>query len=418
MYSKITLDSKKGISLKRELVDKSRVTFVYIPLVHNNIKCKCLVKPRNKVKKDSIIAVREDIDFPILSSVSGTVVGIVKKLYLNNTIVECLKIRNDFKNTCIKKVEIKNINKYTKEQFVELLRRYSITGMGGSDFPTFIKYKNKVRTLIVNAVECEPYITSDHELIMHKAKEIIDCINAIKIINNIDECYIAVKRKNKEVINLLNEYILFYGNIKIVKVDDYYPSGYERELVKNILNIEYDKYPSEKNIVVNNVSTIYSIYKALKYKTSISKRVVTLSGEMFRTPINLLLKIGTDMRSILKRLDGYTRINNVKLISGGPMMGYALSDDNLIVTKNLNSILVLEDINEYDEKTCIKCGRCDLNCPMGLSPVMIKEHMNDIKMLKKLNVNKCMECGLCSFVCPAKIDLRSYVKSAKKEVNR
>jgi len=417
MYSKIKLDDNKEISLKKELIDKSDITYVYIPLFNCGVECKCLVKKGKKVKKDTIIGIREDIDFPILSPVSGTVMGIEKKLYLNNCSVDCIKIKSDFKNKSETYNEVEDINNYSKSKYIELLKRFSITGMGGSDFPTFLKYKNKVRTLIVNAVECEPYITSDYELIMHKASEIVDAIYAIKVINNIDECYIVIKRKNKELYNVLKEYIDFYGNIKIVKVKDYYPAGYEREIVKNILNVNYDKYPSEKNIVVNNISTIYSIYKALKYNTSISKRIVTLSGEMFRTPVNLLLRIGTDMSSVLKRLDGYVRKTKVKLVSGGPMMGYSLEDDNLVVTKNLNCILVIRDIEEYDENPCLKCGRCIEACPMKLSPVSIKENLSNPDELKKLDVNKCMECGLCSYICPAKIDLRSYVRAAKKEVN-
>ena len=418
MLNKIVLDGKKNMSINNTLIDKSEVKYVYIPLINNGIKCKSLVKIGKKVRKDTIIGVREDIDFPILSSVSGKVVAIEDHLYLDNTMVECIKIENDYLNKVVKKVKIDNINSYKREEFLDILKRYAVVGMGGSDFPTYLKFKGEIDTLIVNAFECEPYITSDYTIVRYKLKEILDGINATMIINNIKKCYIAVKAKDKDTIMLVKEQLNNYINIEIKELKDVYPMGYERYLVKSILDIEYDKYPSEKNIVVNNISTMYSIYKALKFQTSISKRVVTISGEMFSKPTNLLLRIGTDLRPILKKLGGYKRKNNLKIIAGGPMMGQALKSDNVIVTRNLNSILIIGDYVDYEETPCLRCGRCDNMCPVNISPVLIKDNINDNEELKKLNVEKCMECGICSYVCPSKIDLRNYVKIAKSGVNK
>lgn len=419
MLKGITMDSNKKMSITDEVVDMCDPSIVYVPLVnHTNLNCKCLTKVGKKVKKDTIIGMREDIELPILSPVSGTVIDISKCLYLNGESVDCVVIKNNGKESISKKESVDNISAYSKEGFIEILKMCAVTGMGGSDFPTYIKYKADLTTLVVNAVECEPYITADLMLCKLKSREILETIDAIMVINSIKKAIIAVKKGNTKVINSFKKNLLNYPNIKIVTVKDMYPMGWERHTIKSVLKIEYDRFPSEKGIVVNNVSTIFAIYKALKFQRATSKRLVTITGEMFKEPVNVLVKIGTNIHEVIEKLGGYKNKHNLKIIAGGPMMGTSLISDDVVVTKNLNCILIIENIDDYDEIACMRCGKCDHLCPAKISPVLIKNNINDKEYLEKLEPKRCMECGLCSYICPSKIDLRTYVKMAKKEVSK
>ena len=416
MLRGIKLDGKKEMSLSDEVVDVSDVNKVYVPIMNGNITCECVVKKGKKVGKGTVIGIRKDIDFPILSPVSGTVLDIKTCTYLNGDTVDCVVIENDKLEKVTKKKLVKDIKEYTKEEFIELLRTCSVTGMGGSDFPTFLKYKSDLNTLIVNAVECEPYLTADAMLVKLKADIILETIDAIMKINKIKKCFIAYKENNSVVKDAFFDYINNYKNIELAPVKNMYPMGWERHIIKSVLKIEYDKIPSEKGIVVNNVSTIFAIYKALKYQRGISKRLVTITGEGFTEPVNVLAKVGTKMNTIVKKIGKY-KGSELKFIAGGPMMGTSLSSDNVVVTKSLGAIAILEH-EEEEINECMGCGRCLKVCPANICPVFILESINDTDKLKKLHPEKCIECGLCSYICPSKIGLRDAVKIAKKKVSK
>jgi len=414
MLKGIRLNDMKNMSISNEIVDMSEPSNVFVPLINDNILCECITKKGRKVRKGTIIGIRKDIDFPILSPVSGTVLGIKKCLYLNDKIIDCVEIANDRLERVIKKQIVKDITSYTKEEFIDILKKCSISGMSGSDFPTYLKYECKLNTLIVNAVESEPYITSDSMLVKLKAEIILECIDAIMKINGIKKCFIAFKENNIIVKNSFLKYLDKYDNIILFPVKDVYPIGYEKYLIKLISNLDYDKKTEEVGIVMNNVTTIFAIYKALKFKRNITKRIITISGEGFTEPINVLVKIGTSMSSVIKKIGKYNG-ENLKIIANGPMMGNALRSDSVIATANLNGIVIIEDVNDK-VMNCINCGKCLEVCPAKICPVFIMKNINDIEKLKKFKPEKCIECGLCSYICPSKIGLRDAVKSAKKKV--
>lgn len=416
MVKGIKLYGNKEMSISNEVVDVCDVNKVYVPLINNNVLCECIIKEGKKVKIGTILGKRIDLDFSVLSPVSGVVIGIKKCLYLNNEMVPCVVIENDKKDTVVKKKLVKDITSYSKEDYIEIIKSCAVTGMGGSDFPTFLKYKSDLDILIVNAVECEPYITADAMLVKLKAEVILETIDAIMKINNIKKCFIAYKKDNSIVKNSFLEYISKYENIVLFPVKKMYPMGWERHLVKYILKLDYKKYPSEVGVVVNNVSTIFSIYKALKYGRNSTKRIVTLSGEGFNEPINVLAKIGTNMSSVIKKMGGYKENIELKIIAGGPMMGGVLKNDSVVVSNNLNCILALPPVLENEENSCISCGKCLSVCPARICPVFIMKNINNKEELKKLYPELCVECGLCSYICPSKIDLRDEVIKAKKEV--
>ena len=232
-------------------------------------------------------------------------------------------------------------------------------------------------------------------------------------INNIAEGYIAIKKTDTRLIRKLNNYIGTYVKIKIVKVPNIYPIGWEKNLVKYIKHTSYNNLPIEKGIVVNNVSTIYAIYEAIKYGRPLTERIVTFSGDMLKKPQNVLVKIGTSVKEVIEGLDGYKRFKDITFIAGGPMMGTSLPNDDLVVTPNLTSVIVTKTMKELEEGMCLRCGKCAAVCPAKLAPVLIMDAKNNKEKLAKLEPNRCVECGLCSYICPAKIRVREYVKAAK-----
>ena len=311
----------------------------------------------------------------------------------------------------------KSINDYSKQEFIKRLQECGIVGMGGSGFPTYLKYNTskKLRTLIVDAVECEPYITADVSLIKEKCEEILEAIDAIMEINGIKECFIGIKKDSK-IIELLENYLGTYPKIKIAIVPNIYPMGWERYLVKYVKKTNYKLLPLEKGIVVNNISTIYAIYEALKYNKPIIERIVTFTGEMLKSPQNVYVKVGTSVRDVIEFIGGYKRNKDVVIIAGGPMMGKSIDDDDFVVTANLNCVVVMKEQKKEEVLNCFRCGKCVSICPSRLSPVLIKDSLKNIDNLKELRPEKCIECGLCSFVCPSKINIRGCVIEGKRKV--
>lgn len=415
MTKGLKLKSNKKISIKEELVEYTQPKVVYIPLINYGIECLSLVKEGDLVLKGSIIGKRNDnSNFPIASSVSGKVIGIQEKLYLNGKKVNCIAIENDLEERTLSLHNAKKLDSYSKEDFIDLLKKCCVTGMDGSDFPTYIKYQSSIKTLLINAVECEPYITSDYMMIKTHPLELLQTIDAIMNINNIENCVIAIKKHNDSS-KYLRSLLKRYPKISIKNVKDIYPMGWERLLIKEVFNKSYVRLPIEEGIIVNNISTIYSIYIALKYQEPIDRRIVTITGEGINKPRNILIKIGTPIKEVLSFYNLYKSLDKIRLIAGGPMMGEALSNDDVMVTKNLNSILVIPDTND-EELPCLRCGKCSDICPVKLCPVLIKDNLTSPKVLKDLQAQRCISCGLCSYVCPSKIRIRESVITASKIV--
>lgn len=409
----VSIEDNK-ISPSKKIIDNLKIQIIYVPL---ESKLGYVYKPQVKVGDyvciDDILGINVTTDFKILSSVSGTVVGLEKKYISNGKLVDCLVIENDFKERYRNKLGKKNdITKYSKDSFIYMLQNNGITGMGGSDYPTFIKYntKHKIEYLIINGVECEIYSSSDSAIMYNYAEEILECIDAIMEIMDIPKAYIAINETNTTIIKKFLKYINTYPNIKIYPIVDGYPSGWEKYLVNEILGLTYKKTPEEVGVITNNVGTIYSIYELLKYNRPTTEKIVTITGKGIKKPANYKVKIGTNFSEIILKTEGYTKINNPVLVAGGAMMGTSIPSDELIITKDLNTILVLDD-TETKSKECIKCGKCSEVCPVGIMPVMIMDNKDKAKEYK---IDKCINCGLCSYVCPSKIEIREIIKSIKE----
>lgn len=417
----VTIKMDNKIKVKKDLTEYTKPQKIYIPLENKNgVIYKPLVKLNDYVFKGDKVAINEEINFFVHSSVSGYVVEDTFMILNNGKKVNCITIENDFKEKYkINKGKKDKTNDYSKEEFISMLQNNGITGMGGSNYPTFLKYntENKINYLLVNGVECEPYISSDKILMNKYMESILEAIDSIQDIMKIKKAYIVVKETNTDAQKIIKKYIGTYPNIKLALMPDIYPAGWERNIVEYVLKKKYDKYPVEIGAIVSNVSTIYAIYELLKYNIPLLERIITITGTGIRKPMNVKVKIGTSLSEIIENIEGYKDIKNPIFISGGPMMGNSLPSDNLIVTNDLNCVIVIDDI-ELTNYPCIKCGKCASVCPVKLMPVMIMKNIGNDKKLKQLNVNKCIECGLCSYICPSKIEVREYVRVAKGRVNK
>lgn len=415
----LKIPSYKKMSIKNDIVIYNKPAQVYIPLANGrDLDITALVKKGEYVYKGDIIGKSKgNFRVPILSSVSGRVVDFEEKQYQTGDKVRCVVIENDFKEETSGSNEVrKKIDDYTKEEFINLIQDRGIIGMGGSGFPTYVKYDTdkKIKTLIINAVECEPYITADYALIKQRPEEILEAIDAILKINNIDEAIIAIKKTNASLKRIFDNYIGTYLKIKIVLVPNLYPMGWERTLIKQVKKLEYQNLPIEQGIVVNNISTIYAMYQAMKMNKPLIERIVTFTGEGLKKPVNVLVKTGTSASEVIKEIGGFSK-EDIMFIVGGPMMGTGMPSKDIIITGNINCILVIKNYEGLEEVACLRCGKCNV-CPAKLSPVLIKDNLKNIEELRKLEPSRCVECGLCSYVCPAKIQLREKVIEAKNKV--
>lgn len=383
---------------------------IYIPLViHCDDNITVLVKKGDYVYKGDMVAKSKgNFRTPIHASISGTVLDYEEKYYLNGKKVKCIVIENDFKEA-VREAKISKICGISKEEFVNKIKENGIIGLSGSGFPTYIKYENDLKKIIVNATESNPGTAADFKLVEKHIEEILEIIDAVVDVWNMKEGIIAIKKGNNELKKIINSYIGTYVKLKLVEVPNYYISGWEKYLVKKICKVNCKTYPTANGIVVSNIATMFAMYEAIKYNKPLIERVVTFTGPMLKNQTNVKVKIGTPVSEIIEFIGGYKK-GDKTLISNGPMMGTAVESDELVISSDLTSVMVMEAQEKRTSSTCVRCGECILVCPANISPVLIHETKDN----KKYHPEKCIDCGLCSYVCPASINLRSSVRKAKE----
>lgn len=408
----VYIDSQNEINYKIEEFLKPQL--IYIPLKNN----KLLIKNGDYVYKGDIVALENETNFSIYSSVSGNVTNIVSKFDLEGNQSDYIVIENDFKEKYKNKLGYsKAFSKYSKDDFVKLLFNMGIKGLSGSNNKTYKKYINeKIKCLIVNGVECEPSLCCDKSIMYNYSEELLECVDSILEIMQIPKAIIVVKEANQKSISNIKKSIGSYPNITLAYVSDSYPIGWDRCLIENVFGLKYKKDPSEIGIIVNSVSTIYVIYETLKFRKPLIERVITISGDGIKKSVNVKVKIGSNLNEIISQICQYKDKKDLLFIVNGLMSGISLPTDEVIVSSNLNSVVVMQK-KFIKSQECINCGRCVELCPVKLYPSIIFKNIDNLKMLNKLNVKSCINCGLCSYVCPSKIELSEYLKIAKKKVD-
>lgn len=390
---------------------------------HIGAPCKPLVKKGDYVKVGQPIGESEAfVSAPIHASVSGNVAGIetVRSAMGGND--QVIVIETDKKQEPWEGIEPPVAN--TREEFVAAIKKSGLVGLGGAAFPTHIKFNpqnlDEVDTLIVNAAECEPFITSDHRLMLEDTQDIIDgCVLIMKHLG-LKEGYIGIEENKPDAIAKLNQMLAEQNHpeIKTVTLRARYPQGAERVLVYEVTGKTMDGgvLPASLGIILSNVTTVAFVGKYFRTGMPLISKRVTVDGSAVANPGNVIAPIGTHIADIIAFCGGY-KAEPKKILMGGPMMGRAIYSDRLPMVKNNNAILAFDGEQALipEETGCINCGRCHMACPFKLLPTGLATAFEnkDAAQLNKLQIMQCMECGSCSYVCPAKRPLSFMNKMAK-----
>ncbi len=318
-------------------------------------------------------------------------------------------------------------------KLLERIKQAGIVGLGGATFPTEVKVagslnEKHIKTLIINGVECEPYITCDDRLMRDKSAEIITGIRILQYMLKPEKCLIGIEDNKPEAIEALKLASQKDSNISVVAIPTLYPSGGEKQLIEILTGkqVPANGLPLDIGLMGLNVGTVYSIYKAIIEGEPLLSRMVTVTGNGINNPQNFEVLIGTSFNYLAEQAGGYTKMAD-HLIMGGPMMGFALENDQIPVVKATNCALITsttmlsESNSEYANQPtlpCIRCGKCMDACPVKLLPQQMYWHIRakDFEKTLNHNINDCIDCGCCSYVCPSHIPLVDYFRFAKSEI--
>lgn len=414
------IDGHKDLTMNQTSCQKLDPDTVWFPLYNGAAACTPLVKVGDEVKVGMKIAERNDHFYlPMYSPVSGTVTAIEKFMTSGMTQAEHLKIQNDHKYEKAESFKSLDYEKASNEELFAFLKESGMVGMGGAGFPTYAKYEHtdNIDLLIINAVECEPYLTADHRYVSDRMDLLKAGVLAFFKLSHASKVCIAIKEGKTELIEKLKNF--FAGTpVEIRIVPDMFPLGWERVLVYHLTGKRYDRLPNEAGVIVSNATTAISFGDALVNGNPVTDRIVTVSGDALNQPQNVIVPIGTRVSEIIDAAGGYKNgTEDVLLIAGGPMMGKTIPNDKWVICAQTNGITALVNRQE-DASNCMRCGRCTEVCPVGLQPVRIAGagKLRDDVSLEKMRVMDCVECGLCSYICPSKVDVTENVRRAKNLV--
>lgn len=414
-----------GISLRHHKNTKDEITVefplpskVLIPMsMSMGAPCQPLVKAGDTVKVGQKIGDAEAIfSAPVHSGVSGKVTAVSDYRLANGAVCKAVEIETDGLQTLSEEVKPPVID--GKESFIKAVRESGVCGLGGAGFPTHIKLnpKTSIDTLIINAAECEPYITADYREMLENADDIIGGINLVKKELRISNAKLAIETNKPEAIKNFTEMAANDDTIDIVTLPSSYPQGAEKVIIYNTTGriVKEGELPSDKGVIVLNVSTAAFIYRYIQTGIPLISRRLTVDGDAVGKPMNIRALIGTSFREILEFCK--TDFENMrKLIGGGPMMGMSLPTVDMSVVKTTNALLAVKKYDERKTTSCIRCGRCVRVCPFSLMPADIDRayKIRNIDELKELKVLLCMNCGSCTYVCPANRKLAETNQLAK-----
>lgn len=362
----------------------------------------------------------------VISSVSGTVKTVEPRLTVSGTKVMSVIVENDEKYQAVEGFGVQRDPKtLSKEEIRSIIKEAGIVGLGGAGFPNHVKLspkdESKIDTIIVNGAECEPYLTSDYRLMMEESESLIGGLNIILQMFENAKGVIAIEDNKPEAVKRMTELVKDEPRITVFSLKTKYPQGGERPMIYGVTGrkINSSMLPADVGCIVDNVDTVISIYNAVAKSTPLIRRILTVTGDAITNPQNYNVRTGTSYSELIEASGGF-KTEPEKVISGGPMMGQALFDFNVPVTKTSSSLVCFEkdEVAEVPTSACIRCGRCVTVCPGRVVPqLLIKTaEQSDIERFVKLDGMECCECGCCSYICPAKLPLTQSFKEMRKQV--
>lgn len=363
------------------------------------------------------------VSAPVYATVSGVVKAIEPRRVVTGDNVMSIVVENDKRYEEVEYPEPEPLSSMTKEDIVGKIQEAGIVGMGGAGFPTFIKMSprepEKIEYVIANCAECEPYLTSDYRRILEEPDKVIEGLKVILKLFDNAQGILAVEDNKPDCVEILRILTKEEPRISVKKLKTKYPQGAERQLIYATTGrkINSRMLPADAGCVVNNVDTIVAVYHAVIQGRPLMERIVTVTGNAIADPCNFKVRIGTNYHELIEEAGGFCE-KPVKIISGGPMMGFGIFDLDVPTTKTASALLCLttDDVSEMEPTACIRCGRCVEVCPGRVVPSRLAqyaENYNEEAFVKEHGM-ECCECGCCSFVCPAKRPLTQSIKSMRK----
>ncbi|MBI4684299.1 MAG: electron transport complex subunit RsxC [Nitrospirae bacterium] len=419
---------KKELAKNEPIKEAKSPQRVLIPLSqHLGAPCKSIVSIGQEVKKGEMIGEAGGfVSAPVHSSVSGKVIAIGDFPNAMGKMVTSIVIENDGKEEWTNIKDNPDYIKLSPEELKEKIKAAGIVGMGGAAFPTLVKLsppkEKPIDTVIINGAECEPYLTADYRLMIEKPKEIIEGLKILMKVLNVNKGFVGIEDNKPDAVQKMKEAAKNEPNIEVLALEVKYPQGAEKMLIRAVTGREVPPrgLPMDVSVVVQNVGTALAVYEAARYGKPLIERVVTVTGEGINRPANLMVKVGTLVSDLIEQCGGLKNTAG-KVISGGPMMGFALSSLDTPVTKGTSGILALPEegiAHAEDFGPCIRCGRCIDICAMGLMPSMLSilSERGFYEDAKEYNLFDCFECGSCAFVCPSKRPIVQLIRLAKSLV--
>lgn len=404
---------------------------VIIPLgMHIGAPATACVAKGDEVKVGTLIAKSSGfVSANIYSSVAGKVTKIDSVFdasgYKKPAIIISVAEEDVWEESINRSPELVRECALDAKAIIDKINEAGIVGLGGATFPTHVKLSpppgSKAEVLIINAVECEPYLTSDHQLMLEHGEEIlVGCTILMKALS-VNKCIIGVENNKPDAIKHLSGLCAQYKGIEVMPLKVQYPQGGEKQLIDAVLSkqVKSGALPISTGAVVQNVGTIYAVYEAIQKNKPLLERVVTVTGKSLDKPANYLARIGTPLKTLIEASGGIPE-NTGKIIGGGPMMGKALLSADLPVTKGTSGILLIsqEESVRKPMRACIRCAKCVNVCPMGLNPtfLMVDTQQQDWERAERGHIVDCIECGSCSFTCPSNRPLLDFIRMGKQQV--
>ena len=399
---------------------------------HIGKPAKAIVKKGDPVLVGQKIAEADGfVSANIICSCSGTVKAVEKRRTISGAMQECIVVENDGKFTETGTFGTReDISEITNAEILKRVQDAGIIGLGGAGFPTHVKLAPKtplgIKYLIANGAECEPYLTCNDQLMRGSAKEIVEGMEIVLKLFPNAEGVIAIEHNKPEAIAAMEKAVKGHARIRVLGLRTKYPQGGERSLIRVIAGIDYPitKLPADVGCIVDNVGTIYAIGRAVLYHEPLFRHVMTVTGEAIKEPSNFIARDGTSFAELIEAAGGLKDgVEAKKIISGGPMMGIAVTTTEVPITKTTNAITVLPtdpvEKAETQMTACLHCGRCTTVCPNGLMPQMMADAVavGDFERYEnKLFGLDCISCGSCTYICPAKRPLTQTFKQTKAEI--